>query len=47
LITPKLLPKLEYDENMTVLCVFNGPHMLPHQQYNVDDFLRKRAAIGA
>jgi chromosome segregation ATPase len=24
LITPKLLPDLEYHENMTILCIFNG-----------------------
>lgn len=24
LITPKLLPGLDYHENMTVLCIFNG-----------------------
>eukprot|EP00048_Salpingoeca_helianthica_P017956 m.239909 g.239909 ORF g.239909 m.239909 type:complete len:1037 (-) comp22885_c0_seq1:27-3137(-) len=29
LITPKLLPNLEYKGNLRVLCVFNGPHLMP------------------
>jgi hypothetical protein len=32
---------------MTVLCVFNGPYMLPHQEYDVSNFLKIRAAVGA
>jgi structural maintenance of chromosomes protein 5 len=28
LITPKLLPNLPFTEDMTVLCVFNGPEMV-------------------
>ncbi len=27
LITPKLIPNLEFREEMTILCVFNGQHM--------------------
>lgn len=45
LITPKLLPKLAYDPNMRVLCVFNGEHMLPHTEWNVQSFLEKRRAL--
>eukprot|EP01125_Pyxidicula_operculata_P010455 TRINITY_DN3435_c0_g1_i3.p1 TRINITY_DN3435_c0_g1~~TRINITY_DN3435_c0_g1_i3.p1 ORF type:complete len:1071 (-),score=240.16 TRINITY_DN3435_c0_g1_i3:89-3301(-) len=27
LITPKLLPDLDFDDNTTILCVFNGPYI--------------------
>ncbi|GFO25795.1 structural maintenance of chromosomes protein 5-like [Plakobranchus ocellatus] len=45
LLTPKLLPDLEYDENMTVLCVYNGPGMMGHSNWKLNDFLRRRANI--
>jgi len=37
LVTPKLLPNLEYPENadISVLCVYNGIGMLPHDQWNM------------
>ncbi|CAK7268817.1 Structural maintenance of chromosomes protein 5 [Sporothrix epigloea] len=35
LITPKLLPNLRYDENMTVLCIASGPYM-PDNEAKLD-----------
>jgi len=34
LITPKLLPDLDYTPNMTILCVFNGPWQLGQQEWD-------------
>ncbi|KAI9101964.1 hypothetical protein DFS34DRAFT_612195 [Phlyctochytrium arcticum] len=46
LITPKLLPDLEYHERMRVLCVFNGPFTV--EKVDSKDYLkRKIAATGA
>ncbi|XP_076444163.1 structural maintenance of chromosomes protein 5-like [Babylonia areolata] len=45
LLTPKLLPDLEYADNMTVLCVNNGPHLMSHKQWNLRAFIRKGAEI--
>ncbi|RUS91866.1 hypothetical protein EGW08_000437 [Elysia chlorotica] len=45
LLTPKLLPDLEYDENMTVLCVYNGPGLMGHAKWNLNQFITRRAAI--
>ena len=45
LLTPKLLPDLEYADNMTVLCIFNGPHMLKHTAWNLDKFIRRRKSL--
>ncbi|XP_057299997.1 structural maintenance of chromosomes protein 5-like [Hydractinia symbiolongicarpus] len=42
LITPKLLPDLKYKEGMTILTVLNGHWMLPHNQFNVADVIRKK-----
>ncbi len=39
LLTPKLLPDLDYDENMTVLAVSNGHNMCPHSDWDMDAFL--------
>ncbi|EGD76813.1 hypothetical protein PTSG_08161 [Salpingoeca rosetta] len=49
LITPKLLPDLPYNPAMTVLCVYNGPHMLTHSKWNLPSFLsaRRRLALSA
>uniref|UniRef100_UPI00398F87BA structural maintenance of chromosomes protein 5 isoform X1 n=2 Tax=Pristiophorus japonicus TaxID=55135 RepID=UPI00398F87BA len=44
-ITPKLLQNLTYAENMTVLCVYNGPHMLPPCKWNLKAFLRRRRRV--
>eukprot|EP01113_Clastostelium_recurvatum_P048657 TRINITY_DN890_c0_g1_i2.p1 TRINITY_DN890_c0_g1~~TRINITY_DN890_c0_g1_i2.p1 ORF type:complete len:569 (+),score=181.92 TRINITY_DN890_c0_g1_i2:1877-3583(+) len=42
LITPKLLPDLEWTSAMTVLCVFNGPWMLSQEDW--EDVSTKRLA---
>ncbi|KAG7322996.1 hypothetical protein KOW79_014342 [Hemibagrus wyckioides] len=39
-ITPKLLQNLKYADEMTVLCVHNGPHMLPTNKWNDKAFIR-------
>jgi len=39
LITPKLLPDLYFAPQVTVLCVFNGPWMIPQKEWAVDRFL--------
>uniref|UniRef100_A0A3Q3MHI9 Structural maintenance of chromosomes protein 5 n=1 Tax=Labrus bergylta TaxID=56723 RepID=A0A3Q3MHI9_9LABR len=41
LITPKLLQNLEYADEMTVLCVYNGPHMLPPNQWDEKALIRR------
>ncbi|KAM9855821.1 structural maintenance of chromosomes protein 5 [Aulostomus maculatus] len=40
-ITPKLLQNLQYAEEMTVLCVHNGTHMLPPNQWDERNFIRR------
>ncbi|XP_063435345.1 structural maintenance of chromosomes protein 5-like [Mytilus trossulus] len=45
LLTPKLLPDLEYSDNMTVLCVCNGPYMLNHTEWNLKKFIRRRKRL--
>jgi structural maintenance of chromosomes protein 5 len=39
LLTPKLLPDLSFDNKTNVICVFNGPHNLPHANYNLHRFI--------
>eukprot|EP01119_Soliformovum_irregulare_P024779 TRINITY_DN8979_c0_g1_i1.p1 TRINITY_DN8979_c0_g1~~TRINITY_DN8979_c0_g1_i1.p1 ORF type:complete len:435 (+),score=139.36 TRINITY_DN8979_c0_g1_i1:323-1627(+) len=39
LITPKLLPDLNFTPEMTVLCIFNGPWQLPQKDWHPDKFL--------
>ncbi len=39
LITPKLLPDLEFTPEMTVLCVYNGPWQAPQKDCNLERFL--------
>ncbi|XP_060913080.1 structural maintenance of chromosomes protein 5 [Labrus mixtus] len=41
LITPKLLQNLEYADEMTVLCVYNGPHMLSPNQWDEKALIRR------
>ncbi|KAM4611009.1 structural maintenance of chromosomes protein 5 [Polymixia lowei] len=41
-ITPKLLQNLEYAEEMTILCVHNGPQMLPPGQWDEKAFIRRK-----
>ncbi|XP_071374248.1 structural maintenance of chromosomes protein 5 [Centroberyx affinis] len=40
-ITPKLLQNLQYAEEMTILCVHNGAHMLPPNQWDEKAFIRQ------
>ncbi|XP_052276673.1 structural maintenance of chromosomes protein 5-like [Dreissena polymorpha] len=40
LLTPKLLPDLEYAEEMTVLCVYNGSNMLNHTEWDLNKFIK-------
>ena len=42
LLTPKLLPDLPYNGNVTVHVVFNGPYMMPDAKWDMRSF-RKRA----
>lgn len=42
LITPKLLHNLNFTEQMTVLCVFNGPWQMPQEQWDVNKFLARK-----
>lgn len=42
---PQLLQNLTYVDNMTVLCVYNGPHMLPPGKWNLNAFLRRRRRV--
>ncbi|XP_045436088.1 structural maintenance of chromosomes protein 5 isoform X6 [Pipistrellus kuhlii] len=44
-ITPKLLQNLPYSEKMTVLFVYNGPHMLEPNRWNLKAFQRRRRRI--
>ncbi|XP_016097853.1 structural maintenance of chromosomes protein 5 [Sinocyclocheilus grahami] len=39
-ITPKLLQNLKYAEQMTILCVHNGPYMLPPNKWSEKTFIR-------
>uniref|UniRef100_A0A665U8N7 Structural maintenance of chromosomes protein 5 n=1 Tax=Echeneis naucrates TaxID=173247 RepID=A0A665U8N7_ECHNA len=40
-ITPKLLQNLQYAEEMTILCVHNGPQMLSPNQWNERTFIER------
>uniref|UniRef100_A0AAQ5X2H8 Structural maintenance of chromosomes protein 5 n=1 Tax=Amphiprion ocellaris TaxID=80972 RepID=A0AAQ5X2H8_AMPOC len=40
-ITPKLLQNLQYAEEMTVLCVHNGPQMLSPSEWDEKAFIRR------
>nr|XP_019945077.1 PREDICTED: structural maintenance of chromosomes protein 5 [Paralichthys olivaceus] len=40
-ITPKLLQNLQYADEMTILFVHNGPHMLPPNQWDERAFIRR------
>ena len=42
LLTPKLLPDLNYARNMTVLVVNNGERMVPHTQWDMRKFIERR-----
>ncbi|XP_022244453.1 structural maintenance of chromosomes protein 5-like isoform X3 [Limulus polyphemus] len=45
LLTPKLLPDLAYAENMTILFIHNGPKMLNHTQWNLQQFLQRQIRL--
>ncbi|XP_076285291.1 structural maintenance of chromosomes 5 [Lasioglossum baleicum] len=38
LLTPKLLPDLQYSETVTVHCVFNGPYMISHTDFDTKEY---------
>lgn len=38
LVTPKLLPNLAYNRNVTVICLFSGAHIPPHDDCNEAPF---------
>ncbi|XP_015433616.1 PREDICTED: structural maintenance of chromosomes protein 5 [Dufourea novaeangliae] len=38
LLTPKLLPDLQYSETVTVHCVFNGPFMINHTDFDTKNY---------
>jgi len=42
LITPKLLPDLNFTKGMTVLCVYNGPYTIPHTEWNMSKFIEAK-----
>lgn len=37
----QLLQNLQYAEEMTILCVHNGPYMLPPNQWDEKAFIRR------
>jgi len=39
LITPKLLPDLQFTEDVTVLCIFNGPWQIPQKKWPMAQLL--------
>ena len=41
----QLLPDLAYGDRMTILCVYNGPKMVNHQDWNLKKFIRRRNRI--
>ncbi|XP_041363245.1 structural maintenance of chromosomes protein 5-like [Gigantopelta aegis] len=45
LLTPKLLPDLDYADNMSVLCICNGPQMMAHTEWNLRKFQRRRQRL--
>eukprot|EP00051_Salpingoeca_urceolata_P001875 m.44782 g.44782 ORF g.44782 m.44782 type:complete len:1069 (+) comp11735_c0_seq1:335-3541(+) len=42
LVTPKLLPDLEYNDKLRVLCVFNGPYMLSYTDWDLEAAIKSR-----
>jgi len=48
LLTPKLLPDLEYTDEVTVLNIFNGPYVKQVADgWSQEAFWRRRAMTGA
>ena len=46
LLTPKLLPGLNYSPRMNILIVNNGPHMCHHKEWDMEAF-HDRAATAS
>ncbi|XP_043507403.1 structural maintenance of chromosomes protein 5 isoform X1 [Frieseomelitta varia] len=40
LLTPKLLPDLQYSETVTVHCVFNGPFMINYTDFDTEEYCK-------
>lgn len=47
LLTPKLLPDLNFDERTNVICVYNGPKNLAHTKYSLNRFIELRKQMNA
>nr|XP_003704386.1 PREDICTED: structural maintenance of chromosomes protein 5 [Megachile rotundata] len=45
LLTPKLLPNLQYSETVRVHCVFNGPFMINHTQFDTEEYCKHVVAM--
>ena len=45
LVTPKLLSGLEYNERTTIMVVYNGHYMMPHQEYRPRQRKHSRACV--
>ena len=43
----QLLPDLNYAPEMTVLCVYNGPKLPNHTDWDVDKFIKCRSRMKA
>lgn len=41
----QLLPDMNYASNMTYLCVYNGPHMLNHKDWDLKKFIQRRRKL--
>jgi hypothetical protein len=39
-VTPKLLPNLQYSDRVSVFNVYNGPYVLPQHEFDVGQFMR-------
>lgn len=44
-VSLQLLPDLTYTNQMTILCVFNGPDMVKHTEWNIGKFIEKKKAL--
>mmetsp|Transcript_45867 Transcript_45867/g.74839 ORF Transcript_45867/g.74839 Transcript_45867/m.74839 type:complete len:983 (-) Transcript_45867:11-2959(-) len=45
LITPKLLPDLEYTPAMTILLIYNGPYIIDQKDWKVNDFCKQKRRL--
>jgi len=46
LITPKLLPDLEYHTNMKILCIFNGEWLNLGDGFSIQNYLKNKLQGG-